>query len=288
MRSSLRDWLSNPGVISASPLAVFLVIGFLGPIAIVFGFSFLPERTFGFGGEWTLDNYARFFSHGYYKTFLWSFGLAAATTVCTILISYPVAYGLCRTFGRWSTIIMLLLVIPIFVSENVRLFGWVLFLLKGGGVLAGSLKNLFGIETGSMLYTPEVILMGMVYVYLPFTLFPMNLGLSMVPQDQVNAARDLGANRWQIFREVELPLAMPGILVGALLTFVLAIGAISEAKLLGGTTVVMLAHAIQHEFTYAQNWPLGSAISVITISVTGILVFFVMRRIDLDQLLRRR
>ena len=182
---------------------------------------------------------------------------------------------------------MLVLVIPLFVSENVRLFGWYLFLIKGGGILAGGLKT-FGIDTGTMLYMPGTILMGMIYVYLPFTLFPIVLGLSMVPRDQVEASRDLGANRFQIFREVELPIAMPGILIGALLTFVLAVGAISEAKLLGGQNTPVIAQDIQHEFTYAQNWPLGSAISVLAIVVTGILVVVVMRRLDLDRLLGRR
>ena len=177
--------------------------------------------------------------------------------------------------------------IPLFVSENVRLFGWYIFLLKGGGILAGGLKT-FGFDVGSMLYMPGTILMGMIYVYLPFTLFPIVLGLSMVPRDQVDAARDLGAGRFQIFREIELPIAMPGILIGALLTFVLAVGAISEAKLLGGQNTPVIAQDIQHEFTYAQNWPLGSAISVLTIAVTGILVVLVMRRLDLDRLLGRR
>ena len=98
---------------------------------------------------------------------------------------------------------MLILVIPLFVSENVRLFGWYLVLLKGGGILAGSSKFLFGLDTGTLLYSPGTILMGMVYVYLPYTLFPTTLGLSQVPRDQMDAASDLGANRWQIFREVE-------------------------------------------------------------------------------------
>jgi spermidine/putrescine transport system permease protein len=281
-------WLRNPGFLSASPILIFFLIGFVGPLIIVLGFSFVPERTFGFHGEWTVDNYVHLFSESYYISFLWSFGLAAATVVCCLLISYPVSYGLARVFGRWAAPVMLILVIPLFVSENVRLFGWYLLLLKGGGILAGSAKFLFGVDTGTLLYSPGTILMGMVYVYLPYTLFPTSLGLSLVPRDQMDSASDLGANRWQIFREVELPIAMPGILIGSLLTFVLAVGAISEAKLLGGANQVVIAHAIMHEFTYAQNWPLGSAISMLAIVITGILVLLVMRRLDLDRLLGRK
>jgi spermidine/putrescine transport system permease protein len=284
----LAGWLRQAGFICASPVLIFFLIGFVGPLVIVLGFSFVPERIFGFHGEWSLENYEHIFSEGYYISFVWSFGLAAATVVCTLLIGYPIAYGLAKLFGRWAAPVTLLLVIPLFVAENVRLFGWFLFLIKGSGILAGIVKFVFGFDTGTLLFSPVTILMGMIYIYLPFTLFPTVLGLSMVPKDQVDAAGDLGANRWQIFREVELPIAMPGILIGALLTFVLAVGAIAEATQLGGANIVVISHAIQHEFTFAQNWPLGSAISVLTIAVTGVLIVLVMRRLDLDRLLGRR
>ena len=108
-----------------------------------------------------------------------------------------------------------------------------------------------------------MIVFGMVYVYLPFMLFPMTLGLSLVPRDLVDAAGDLGASRLQIWREVELPLAMPGILIGFLLTFVLAAGAVAEAKILGGQSIIVITHDIEIAFTYAQNWPLGAALAVL-------------------------
>ena len=284
----LLGWLRSPGVLNATPVLIFFLIGFVGPLVIVLAFSFTPERTFDLGAGFTTENYEHIFTESYYISFIWSFALAGLTVACNLLIGYPIAYGLSKLFGRWAAPVMLVLVIPLFVSENVRLFGWYLFLIKGGGILAGGLKTAFGFGTGTLLYEPGTILMGMIYVYLPFTLFPIVLGLSMVPRDQVEASRDLGASRFQIFREVELPIAMPGILIGALLTFVLAVGAISEAKLLGGQNTPVIAQDIQHEFTYAQNWPLGSAISVLAIVVTGILVVLVMRRLDLDRLLGRR
>ena len=106
-----------------------------------------------------------------------------------------------KLFGRWSYLLTLILVIPLFVSENIRLYGWVLFLIKGG-VLLGTLNTWFGVEAGGLIFTLPAILLGLVYVYLPFTLFPMVLGISMVPQEVTEAAGDLGASRWQIFREV--------------------------------------------------------------------------------------
>jgi spermidine/putrescine transport system permease protein len=181
----------------------------------------------------------------------------------------------------------LLLVLPLFVSENLRLYGWVLFFIKGG-VLLGTIKSLTGLELEGMLFTPGMIVFGMVYVYLPFMLFPMTLGLSMVPRETTEAATDLGASRFQVFREVELPLAMPGIVIGSLLTFVLAVGAIAEAKVLGGQSVIPIVHDIEIAFTYAQNWPQGAALSVLLMLVVGALVLLVLRRFDLDRILGRR
>ena len=150
------------------------------------------------------------------------------------------------------------------------------------------MKTLFGLDPGTLLYTPGTILFGLVYVYLPFMLFPMVLGMAMVPKDLVDAARDLGASRWQIVREIEVPIAMPGIMIGGLLTFILSVGALSEANVLGGQNIVVIADDIRKEFTYAQNWPRGSALAMLVILLTGILVYFVMRRLDLDRLLGRK
>jgi spermidine/putrescine transport system permease protein len=213
--------------------------------------------------------------------------MAVATVLILVVICYPVAYGLAKVFGRWANLVTLLMVLPLFVSENMRLYGWVLFFIKGG-VLLGTLKSLFGIEAESVLFTPGIIVFGMVYVYLPFMLFPMTLGLSMVPRETTEAARDLGASRLQVFREVELPLAMPGITIGCLLTFVLAIGAIAEAKVLGGQTVIPVTHDVEIAFTYAQNWPLGAALAVLMTLLVGGLVLAVLRRFDLDRILGRR
>jgi spermidine/putrescine transport system permease protein len=279
--------LWRPGRRHAGPIMILLLLGFAAPLLAIVGFSFGKERTFDLWQLPTFESYLTIVSETFYYSFLWSLGMAVVTVVILALICYPVAYGLAKIFGRWSNLITLLLVLPLFVSENVRLYGWVLFFIKGG-VLLGALNSLFGIEADSILFTPGMIVFGMVYVYLPFMLFPMTLGLSMVPSDVKEAASDLGAGRLQVFREVELPLAMPGIVIGCLLTFVLSVGAIAEAKILGGQSVIPVVHDIEIAFTYAQNWPLGAAISVLLIVLVGALVLAVLRRFDLDRILGRR
>lgn len=276
-----------PGSRSALPVVIFLLIGFAAPLIAVIWFSFMPPRSFSFTGVPTLENYRTIFESTNYIAFLWSLGLAVVTVLLLALICYPVAYGLVRVFGKWSMLITLLFTIPLFVSENIRLYGWVLFFIKNG-VLLGTLKSWFGLQLESILFTLPAIIFGMVYVYLPFMLFPMTLGISMVPNETRDAAFDLGASRWQVFKEVELPLSMPGIVIGFLLTFVLAIGAIAEAKVLGGQQIIPITHDIEIAFTYSQNWPLGAALAVLLMLVVGFLVMLALRRFDLDTFLGRR
>jgi len=285
--AGMTESKARQGPLNAIPVILFLLIGFAAPLLAVIGYSFMPERTFGLWQKPGLDNYVTVFTSTSYISFLWSLGLAAITVLLLALICYPVAYGLARVFGRWSTLLTLLFTIPLFVSENVRLYGWILFFIKNG-VLLGTLKSLFGVQADSWLFTEGIIVLGMVYVYLPFMLFPMTLGVSMVPKETRDAAFDLGATRWQVFKEVDLPLSMPGIIIGFLLSFVLAVGAIAEAKVLGGQKVIPITHDIEIAFTYAQNWPLGSALAVLLMVVVGALVLLVLRRFDLDVILGRR
>jgi spermidine/putrescine transport system permease protein len=272
---------------AAIPFLLFLLVGFAAPLLAVIWFSFMPARTFTLFGAPSLGNYTTIFESTSYISFLWSLGLAAITVILLALICYPVAYGLVRVFGKWAMLLTLMFTIPLFVSENIRLYGWILFLIKNG-VLLGSLKSMFGVELESILFTRTAILLGMVYVYLPFMLFPMTLGISMVPIETRDAAFDLGASRWQVFKEIELPLSMPGIVIGFLLTFVLAVGAIAEAKVMGGQRIIPITHDIEIAFTYAQNWPLGAALAVLLMLVVGVLVLLALRRFDLDRFLGRK
>ena len=277
----------SPGPWFALPVALFLLACFALPIVIVTWYSLMPPRTFGLGGDLTLQNYRAAFSQGYGRPLMWSLLGAGITTVVTALLSWPAAVILHRHAGRWAAVVSALIALPIFISESVRLFGMNVFLMPRGGILAGSLNAFLDIQIGSILNTWTAALVGMVYIHLPFMLFPLVLGISLIPKDRVEAARDLGANAWQIFREVELPLAAPGLMIGALLTFVLALGANAEAAILGGRAVTVITAAIEQRFSYAQDWPMGAALTVMVIAVTAAIVLPVLARLDLNRLTRR-
>jgi spermidine/putrescine transport system permease protein len=272
---------------SVLPVGLLLAAGFLVPIVIVAIYSFMPPRTFELSGNATLQNYVVVATEGYLRPLLWSGLGALLTTLICLLLAWPTAKALDRFAGRWAQIATLLIALPIFISESVRLIGMSLFLMPGGGILAGSIEALFGVPIGTILNTHFAALLGLVYVHFPFVLFPLLLGFSLVPREQIEAARDLGASRWQVFREVELPLTAPGAVIGALFCFVLTLGANAEMSILGGQVVTVVTRAIEQRFSYAQDWPTGAALTMLVILVTAIVVFPVLRRLDMDRLIKR-
>jgi spermidine/putrescine transport system permease protein len=269
------------------PTAIVLVAGFVVPVLFIVWTSLMPARTFALDAPPGLANYVTIVVDGYWRPLAWSASLALAATVICLLTAWPIAKALVAHGGRFATIVSVLVAVPVFIAEAVRLFGAFLFLMPKGGILAGTLNALFGLQVGSFLNTPFAILVGLVYIYFPFALFPMVLGLSQVPRDQIEAARDLGASGWQVVRNVEIPLAAPGILIGALLVFVLALGATQESTILGGQAVTVVGQSIEQRFNYAQDWPLGSALATVLCAITAVVVLPLLRRLEIDRLFGR-
>lgn len=275
------------GFLSSLPMVVVLLIAFLAPMVVVALFSIMPERVFDLAHTPDFSAYSVFFSQGYYKSLVWSLGMALASTAILLVICWPLAFGMAKIFGRFTLVLTIAVVMSLFVSENIRLFGWVLTLMRGG-LIEGHLRAWTGVGFDSPLYDVPIIIFGLVYVYLPFMLFPLAQGIAMVPDDARQAAADLGASRWQVLLQIEIPLAAPGIVVGSLLSFVLAAGALAESKILGGQAVIAIADDIETAFTFGQDWPLGSALSMILIVIIGSLALFGVNRVDLDTIMGRK
>ena len=275
------------GYLSALPMFVVFIIALFAPLLVVMLFSIMPPKVFSLMNMPNFKAYSVFFTQGYYKSLIWSLGMAFVSTIILLVISWPLAYAMAKIFKRFTLVLTLAVVMSLFVSENIRLFGWVLTMMKGG-LIEGYFRSFTGFGFDSPLYGVGVIIFGLVYVYLPFMLFPLAQGIAMVPDDARQAAADLGANRWQIFLQIDLPLAAPGIVVGCLLSFVLAAGAVAESKILGGQAVITIADDIETAFTFGQDWPVGSALSMILIVIIGALALFGISRVVLDQIMGRR
>lgn len=274
------------GIFSALPVTVVLAVGFLAPLVVVAAFSVMPQKVFTLANAPDFSAYRTIFLQGYWKSLAWSLGMAFASSVILFIVSWPLAFAMAKVFGRFTFVLTIAVAASLFVSENIRLFGWTLTLMKGG-LIEGHLRQWFGWELESALYNVPIIVFGLVYVYFPFMLFPLAQGIAMVPEDVRQAARDLGASSGRVFWEIDLPLASPGIVVGSLLSFVLAAGALAESKLLGGQAVIVIADEIETAFTYAQDWPLGSALSVALIAVIAALAVVAVTRVDLDRIMGR-
>lgn len=275
------------GILSALPLGVVLVISFLAPLIVIALFAVMPQKVFSLLNMPDFSSFAVIISQGYYKSLLWSLGMAAVSTFVLFIVCYPLAYGMAKVFNRFTLVLTIAVVMTLFVSENIRLFGWVLTLMKGG-LIEGHIRAWTGVGWDSPLYNVPVIVFGLVYVYFPFMLFPMAQGISMVPDDARQAAADLGASRWRILWEIDLPLAAPGIVVGSLLSFVLAAGATAESKILGGQTVIVISDDIETAFTFGQNWPLGAALSLVLILIIGGMAIYGVSKVDLDAIMGRK
>ncbi len=275
------------GLLSALPLLLVLVVSFVAPMLVVAAFSVMPQNVFELTHLPNLESYRLIIEGGFLSSLGWSLGMALVATIVLFVLCWPLAYGMSKVFNRFTLVITLSVVVTLFVSENIRLFGWVLTLMKGG-LLEGYMRALTGEGFDGLLYNVPVIVFGLVYVYYPFMLFPLAQGIAMVPDDARQAAADLGASRWRVLWEIDLPLAMPGIVVGSLLTFVLSAGALIESKLLGGQAVIVIADEVESAFTFGQNWPLGSALAMVLILIVGGLAVFALSRVDLDGIMGAR
>jgi spermidine/putrescine transport system permease protein len=196
---------------------------------------------------------------------------AAIATSLDLLIGFPVAYTIAFRGGRYKNLLLFLVIAPFFTSFLIRTISWQILLGDEGPVLA-FLKHGIGImPTGfSVLYTPIAVIAGLTYNFLPFMILPLYISLEKIDVRILEAAGDLYANAWQAFRRVTLPLAMPGVFAGTLLTFIPAMGDYVNAELLGSPKTRMIGNVIQGRFLQTNDYPTASALSFVLMA--GILI----------------
>ena len=161
-------------MLSAVPITVVLLLSFAAPLLVVLLFSIMPVKVFSLRHVPDFSAYGGLISQGYYRSLLWSLGTALAATIMLFLICWPLAFAMAKVFKGFTLIITIAVVITLFVSENIRLFGWVLTLMKGG-LIEGHLRAWTGWSFEGALYNVPVIVFGLVYVYFPFMLFPSSI-----------------------------------------------------------------------------------------------------------------
>ncbi|WP_029040386.1 ABC transporter permease [Cucumibacter marinus] len=270
------------------PVTVFLGIFFLTPLVIMLIYSFLAPGLYG-GVVWEFypHNFGRilgfadpafeYFDPVYFQIFLNSLRIALTTVVITLLVCYPAAFQIARLPERWKTFCLFLITLPFFASLIVRLFIWVL-ILKQTGFINQTLMSLGLIsEPLDLIYTEGAILLGLVYIFIPFMFLPVYASVEKIDWTLVRASQDLGANGIQTFWRVILPLTLPGILGGSILVFIPSLGNFVVPAVLGGAKVLMLGNLIEQQFLAARNWPFGAALAMLVMAAVLVLLFLYVR-----------
>ncbi|WP_421762014.1 ABC transporter permease subunit [Devosia sp.] len=282
--------ISGRGLVIAAP-AAWLTLFFLVPLAVVFGISF-ATKEFGqppFSDLLTneggtvqltlhLSNYLRVLTDPsgiYINAFLSSIRIAAISTFFAILIGYPMAYAIARAPDKWRNILLMLVILPFWTSFLLRVYALSGF-LRGEGVINNVLA-VFGIAPLVMMKTDFAVYVGIVYCYVPFFILPLYTNLVKLDGALLEASADLGARPLGTFLSITLPLSMPGVIAGAMLVFIPAIGEFVIPSLLGGDSTLMIGRILWDEFFSKTNWPRAAALAITMLIVVVIPIMLMQR-----------
>lgn len=251
------------------PATVFVAAGLLVPLGILFRYSFNqmdPRRMMV--ETFSLDNYIKFFSDPYYTGVLWTtLRVAALCTVVCLAMGLPLAYVLARTQSRFKNVLIMVVVLPLFVGNAVRAAGW-MTLFGSKGFLNVTLMQL-GIITQPLqiMFTEGAVVAGIIAVNLPYMVLTLQSVIEGINSNVEEAAFSLGAGPATMFRRVLLPLSLPGILAGTILTFILGMNAYATPVLLGGPKFKMMGPLVYGQFQL-NNWPFGASVAFVLMTAT--------------------
>ena len=256
----------------------WLIFFVLIPNLLVLTVSFLTRDGSDFYAlPFTLDNYANLFNPLYAQVVWNSLYMSGIATIICLLIGYPFAFMVSKINPKYRPFLLFLVVLPFWTNSLIRIYGMKVF-LGVKGVLNTMLMDM-GIlsEPIRILNTEVAVIIGLVYLLLPFMILPLYSAIEKLDGRLLEAARDLGANAVQRFFRVILPLTMPGIVAGCLLVLLPAMGMFYVADLLGGAKVLLVGNVIKSEFLISRNWPFGSAISIGLTILMALLIFVYYR-----------
>jgi len=260
------------------PMYLFSLVFVAGPLVYMLVLSFMTRDGFGFSNAFTFENYAKIFDEVYFATFLESLKLAVISTAAVILLGYPFGLGAALLPRRYARFFRTAQMIPYFVNSLLRLCGWII-IFRANGLLDKVLMAL-GVtdEPLKLLYTYPAVVVGMIYVLLPFMFLSVYQVAEKLDLTLVEAARDLGAGKVRAFLSVTLPLTMPGLKTGIVLTFIPSMGLFFIASILGGNKVVLIGSLIEEQLMRAHNQPFAAALSVALMLLTGVVCGILMRK----------
>ncbi len=267
------------------PMYIFALVFVLGPLVYMLILSFMSrDDGIGVAAVFTIDNYKNIFSPVYFGTFVESLKLGFVTTICVTVIGYPYAYCMVRAKEKVRKKLLMMQMIPFWVNSLTRLYGWVI-IFRSNGLLDKLLMALKITDKPlQLLYTYPVVVVGMIYVLLPYMIFSVYGSLEKLDWSLVESARDLGASPARAFWDVTFKLSLPGLLTGVILTFIPSMGLFFIADILGGNKIVLVGNLIQEQLMKAHNQPFAAALSVVLMIVTSLFIWLYRRAAKVDRL----
>ncbi|HEU5280958.1 MAG TPA: ABC transporter permease subunit [Gammaproteobacteria bacterium] len=263
---------------SLSLMFLWLLFFAVLPFTLVLVASFLSHNDVSIlARPFTLQNYSNLNHSVYWRIFENSFLIAGTATLCCLILGYPFAYIIARIESRFKNTLMLLVIIPFWTSSLIRSYA-LIAIIKAKGVLNTLLLSLGIIHQPlSILFTNTAVIIGLVYNLLPFMVLPLMTNIERLDTRLIDAAYDLGANRFTTFRRVIIPLTMPGIIAGSILVFLPAMTLFYIPDILGGAKSILIGNLIQNQFIVAENWPMGSMFSVMLTLILATLILIYVR-----------
>ena len=267
-----------------APGTLFLMAFFVVPLGFL-AYQSLESGNFdvGFAFTWAWGNYWTAL-HDYRAQFVRSLEYAGIATLLALVFSYPVAYWIAFRGGRWKNLLLLFIVAPFFVTYLIRTLAWETILADHGTVVS-TLQHLHVLSPGGrLLATSTAVVTGITYNFLPFMALPLYVSLEQIDGRLIEAAQDLYASRWKAFVRVTLPLSLPGVVAGTLLTFIPAAGDFINAQLLGSPQNHMIGNVIQSKFLELTDYPAAASMSFILMAAILVAVVAYARAVGTEQL----
>jgi spermidine/putrescine transport system permease protein len=269
-----------------SPALTAIALLLIVPLAFVLVYSFWLRSASGADqAGFNLDNWRAALTDPFYRYILLNtLKISAITTALCALSGYPVAYFVARSKTDYKVLLLMLLILPFWISYIIRTMSWINILGASGALNSMLLASGAIAEPLSLLYNETTVILGLVHFLLPFMILNVFVSVEGIDETLEDAANSLGATRWQAFREVTLPLSAPGLAAGSLLCFVLAAGTYITPLVLGGPREAMFANLVYEAIITQINWPLGSALSLLLLVVLGVVVAVYNRFVGMGQI----
>jgi len=257
-----------------SPTLLAMILGLVMPLVVLFTLSFWLQEYLDFIRTFSLANYFEFFQNPiYFKLLLKSIRISGMVTLATVLLAYPMAYFIAFRVKRNKLIWLILITVPFWTSYLLRVFAWKV-MLGYNGVINSGLKSLGFLSEPLtfLLYNPTSVVITLAHAWAAFAILPIYVSLEKIDRSLLEAARDLGENAFMTFVRVTLPLSMPGVIAASLLVFIPTVGDYVTPSLVGGPSGIMVGNIIQSMFGQSQNWPMGAAISVMSMFTVAAMI----------------